>query len=52
MGLTRYEFEVLSCLERKENTSYSIRNLSDSLCISSTAVMTSLTCQKERGLIV
>ncbi len=52
MGLTRYEFEVLSCLERKENTSYSIRNLSDSLCISSTAVMTSLTCLKDRGLIV
>ena len=39
MSLTRYEFEVLSYLEREGKRQYSIRQVSDSLCISGKVVM-------------
>ena len=39
MSLTRYEFEILSFLEREGKNQYSIRALSDTLCISGTMVM-------------
>ena len=42
MSLTRYEFEILRHLEREGKEIYDIRKLSDTLCISVTAVMKSL----------
>ncbi len=42
MALTRYDFEVLSYLERVEKRPYSVRQLGDALCISGTAVMKSI----------
>lgn len=42
MALTRYDFEVLSYLERVEKSPYSVRQLGDALCISGTAVMKSI----------
>lgn len=51
MALTRYEFEVLAYLEREKTASVSVRQLSDSLCISGTAVMKSLDSLKAAGKI-
>lgn len=51
MALTRYEFEVLSYLEWKKKGAYSIRHLSDTLCISGTAVMRCLEQMKKERLI-
>lgn len=51
MSLNRYEFEVLSYLERKGRGFYTVRDLSDALCISGTAVMKSLTDLREKGLL-
>ena len=49
--LERYEFEVLSYLEREGQGRYSVRQLSDTLCISGTAVMECLKSLKENGFI-
>ena len=49
MALTRYEFEVLSFLEREKKGIYPIRHLSDTLCISGSAVSVSI---PDGGLIL
>ena len=49
--LNRYEFEVLCYVERENKTTYSIRQLSDTLCISGTTIMKSLESLKDQGLI-
>ena len=49
--LNRYEFEVLSYLEREGRDRYSVRRLSDTLCISGTAVTQCLESLKESGFI-
>ncbi len=51
MALTRYEFEVLSFLEREKKGIYPIRHLSDTLCISGTAVMKCLEHLKNEGML-
>ena len=51
MSLERYDFEVLSFLEREGNRVFSVRELSDSLCISGTAVMKSLSAMKDKGFL-
>ena len=51
MSLNRYEFELLSFLEREGDGDYSTRKLSDSLCISGTAVMKSFSALKEQGML-
>lgn len=51
MDLTRCEFEILRYLEHKENGNYDIRNLSDSLCISGTAVTAGLAELDSKGFI-
>ena len=51
MSLSRYEFEVLSFLEREGKGEYSIRELSDFLCISGTAVMKCLDDLEKKNLI-
>ncbi len=51
MSLNRYEFELLSFLEREGNGVYSTRELSDSLCISGSAVLKSFSALKEQGLL-
>ncbi len=50
MALARYEFELLAYLER-EKRSLSVRQLSDALCISGTAVMKCLESMKDAGLL-
>lgn len=52
MSLTRYEFEILRHLEHEGNGVYDIRKLSDSLCISRTAIMKGLDELDSRRLIV
>lgn len=49
--ITRYEFEILSFLEREGNGEYSIRTLSDTLSISGTEIMRSVKNLSDRGLI-
>ena len=51
MALTRYEFEVLAYLEREKKGKYSIRQISDTLCISGTAVLKCLDEMKNKGMI-
>ena len=50
MALTRYEFEILAYLER-EKKSLSVRQLSDTLCISGTSVMKCLEGMRSTDLI-
>lgn len=50
--LTRYGFEVLSWLERNGKGAYSIREISDSLCISGNTVSESLDSLQERECII
>ena len=50
MALTRYEFEILAYLER-EKKCFSVRQLSDALCISGTAVIKCLENMRDTGLI-
>lgn len=49
--MDRYEFEVLSFLEREGKGNYSIRTISDNLCISGTAVMKALDVLDQRSEI-
>lgn len=51
MALNRYEFEVLAYLERENEGRSSIRQISDTLCISGTAVMHCLDRLKEDRLL-
>ena len=51
MALSRYEFEVLSFLEREGRGVYTIRSISDSLCISGSTVLKYLEHFKANGLI-
>jgi len=51
MALSRYEFEVLSFLEREGKGTYSIRKISDSLCISGSTVLKYLEYFKANKLI-
>lgn len=51
MTLTRYEFEVLTYLERKRSGIYHIRQISDSLCISGMTIMKCVERLKDTGLI-
>ena len=46
--MDRYEFEVLSFLEREGKGNYSIRSISDNLCISGTVVMKTLDVLEQR----
>ena len=50
MSLTRYEFEILAYLER-EKKCFSVRQLSDALCISGIAVIKCLENMRGIGLI-
>ena len=50
--MNRYEFEVLAYIEREKAESYTIRKISDDLCISGTAVSRSIESLKENGCIV
>lgn len=50
MALTRYEFEILACLERERRGSF-LHRLIDTLCISGTTVMACLESLKSEGLI-
>ena len=49
--LTRYEFEVLAYLERENRDVFSIRQISDNLCISGTAIMKCIESLKDSALI-
>ena len=49
--LTRYEFELLSYLEMSGDGRYSVRELSDTLCISGTMIMNCLETLLDRGLL-
>ncbi len=51
MGLIRSEFEIMSFLEHEGKGTYSIRQISDSLCISGTAVKRGLDELCDRGLL-
>lgn len=51
MALSRYDFEVLSYIERKELTGYSVRNLSDELCISGAVIQGSVCDLVDRQLL-
>lgn len=51
MALSRYEFEILSFLEREGKGVYTIRSISDSLCISGSTVLKYLEHFKANGLI-
>ena len=51
MTLTRYEFEVLAYLEREKKRFCSIRQITDSLCISGTTVMRCLDSFQKRKMI-
>ena len=51
MALTRYEFEILAFLEREKEGVFSVRRLSDTLCISGTAVMKCLERLKADELV-
>ena len=51
MALTRYEFEVLAYLEQEKEAVYSVRQLSDSLCISGSTVMKCLDNLMKNGLV-
>ena len=51
MSLTRYEFEIMSLLEREGCGPWRIRELGDMLCISGTTVVKSLAALKDKGLL-
>ena len=51
MALTRYEFEILSYLESEGKGTYSVRQISDTLCISGTTVTNSLSNLKFKGML-
>ncbi|MBR1796730.1 MAG: NTP transferase domain-containing protein [Clostridiales bacterium] len=51
MSLNRCEFEILAFLEHNGEGEYSIRNLSDKLCISGTAITNSINEMSSKGLI-
>ncbi|MBR3305094.1 MAG: NTP transferase domain-containing protein [Christensenellaceae bacterium] len=51
MPLSRYDFEVLAYLERKGRQEYSIRDISDDLCISGVAIMKCLDELRQTGRI-
>ena len=51
MALTRYEFEILSYLEREGKGTYSIRQISDTLCISGKTVTNCLSNLKSAGML-
>ena len=51
MALSRYEFEILSFLEREGKGNDSIRCISDSLCISGSTVLKYLEHFKSNGLV-
>ena len=42
MSLTRYEFEILSYIEKKGKKKYSIRDISDDICVSETQILKSM----------
>ena len=52
MSLTRYQFEFLAYVEKHGRREYSIRELSDNLCISGTAISKCLETALERGWII
>ncbi|MBQ0026114.1 MAG: NTP transferase domain-containing protein [Lachnospiraceae bacterium] len=49
--MDRFQFELLTYLEREGKGCYSIRTLSDNLCISGSAVTDALTVLENQGLI-
>ncbi len=51
MSLSRYEFEVLAYLEREGKKEYTIRELSDGLCISGNTIGSVLTSFEERKFV-
>lgn len=51
MSLTRYEFELLSYLEKTGKTGHDLRTVSDNLCISAAQVSQSIESLGERGLL-
>lgn len=51
MALSRYEFEILSYLEREGKRSYSVRQISDTLCISGTTVTACLNSLDSSGML-
>lgn len=48
---TRYEFEGLAYLEQEGKGNYSIREISDNLCVSGTSVMKCIDILNGAGLI-
>lgn len=52
MSLSRYTFELLSYLEKEGKKVYSIRELSDTLCISGSVIRKELDEGKEKGWIL
>lgn len=50
--MKRYEFEVLSYLEREGTGSYPIRRLADELCLSGSAVLSALKELEARGCVI
>lgn len=51
MGISRYEFEILTCLEKNGGFPDDLRRMSDSLKISGTAVSAGLSALAEEGLV-
>ena len=51
MALTRYEFEILSYLEREGVGANSVRQISDTLCISGTTVINCMNSLKSVGML-
>ena len=52
MSLPRIEFELLSFLERNKSNSYTVRELSDHLCVSMTIVIETLKKLQSEGKLV
>ena len=52
MALTRYQFEFLTYVEKQGKREYSVRELSDNLCISGTANTRCLETAVEQGWII
>ena len=51
MNISRYEFEILNCINANGNRSYSIRELSNELCISASTISDNMKCLIQRGSI-
>ena len=51
MSISRYDFELLTLIERKHSLDYSIRSISDELCISGETLKSRITELQAEGLI-